>query len=62
MADYEYNVLPSDRWSVLEDYTGIRGHATSMRPESKGQLGEAFALSGIRLQQQLSGEYTDGTV
>ena len=33
-TDYEYSVLPSDRWSVLEDYTGIRGHATSMRPGS----------------------------
>ena len=31
-ADDEYNFSPSDRWSVLEDYTGIRGYATSMRP------------------------------
>ena len=33
-ADHEYNFPPIDRWSVREDYTGVRGHATSMRPGS----------------------------
>ena len=33
-ANHEYNVSPIDRWSVREDYTGVRGHAASMRPGS----------------------------
>ena len=30
-VDHEYNLPPIDRWSVKEDHTGVRGHATSMR-------------------------------
>ena len=33
-ADHEYNFPPTDRWSVKEDYTGVRGHAASMRSGS----------------------------
>ena len=33
-ADHQYNFLPTDGWSVKEDYTGVRGYATSMRPRS----------------------------
>ena len=33
-ADHEYSFPPTNRWSVREDYTGVRGHATSMRPGS----------------------------
>ena len=33
-ADHEYNFPPTDRWSVGEDHTGVRGHAASMRPGS----------------------------
>ena len=33
-ADHEYSFPPTDGWSVREDYTGVRGHATSMRPRS----------------------------
>ena len=34
MADHEYNFPPIVGWLVGEDYTGVRGHATSMRPGS----------------------------
>ena len=34
MVDHEYNFPPTDRWSVREDHTGVRGHAVSMRPGS----------------------------
>ena len=30
-ADHEYKFPPTDGWSVREDYTGVRGHAASMR-------------------------------
>ena len=33
-TDHEYSLLPTDRWSVGEDHTGVRGHAVSMRPGS----------------------------
>ena len=33
-ADREYSFPSTDRWSVREDYTGVRGHAESMRPGS----------------------------
>ena len=29
--DHEYSLPPTDRRSVEEDYTGVRGHAASMR-------------------------------
>ena len=32
--DHEYSFLPTDKWSVREDYTGVRGHAASMHPGS----------------------------
>ena len=32
--DHEYNFPPTDRWSVREDHTGVRGHAEGMRPGS----------------------------
>ena len=35
-VNHEYNFPPTDGWSVWEDYTGVRGHATSMRPGSSG--------------------------
>ena len=38
MADDEYKVPPSNRWSVWEDYTSIRGHATSMRPGYRASI------------------------
>ena len=41
-------------------YTYVRGHAVSMCPGHKGR--GAFALSGIRLQQQLPGECANGTI
>ena len=34
MADHEYSFLPTDGWSVREDYTCVKGHAASMRPGS----------------------------
>ena len=33
-ADHEYDFPPTNRWSIKEDYTGVRGHAKSMRPRS----------------------------
>ena len=33
-ADHEYSFPPTDEWSIREDHTGVRGHATSMRPRS----------------------------
>ena len=33
-ANHEYNFPPTDRWSVREDHTGVRGHAASMGPGS----------------------------
>ena len=30
-VDHEYNLPPTDRWSVGEDHVDFRGHATSMR-------------------------------
>ena len=33
-ADHEYNFPPTDRWSVRDDHTCVRGHAESMRPGS----------------------------
>ena len=33
-TDHEYNLPPTDRWSVREDHTGVRGHAASMHPRS----------------------------
>ena len=33
-ANHEYSFPPTDRWSVREDYIGVRGHAASMRPGS----------------------------
>ena len=33
-ADHEYSLPPTNRWSVREDHTGVRGHAASMRPGS----------------------------
>ena len=35
-VDDEHCFLFTDRWSVGEDHTGFRGHATSMRPGSQG--------------------------
>ena len=32
--DHEYSLPPTDKWSVIEDHTGVRGHAASMRPRS----------------------------
>ena len=34
MTDHEYSFPPTDRWSVREDYTSVRGHAASMHPGS----------------------------
>ena len=34
MADHEYSFPPTDGWSVMEDYTGVRLHVASMRPGS----------------------------
>ena len=31
---HEYSFPPTDKWSVREDHTGVRGHAMSMRPGS----------------------------
>ena len=36
MGDHEYNLPPTDRWSIREDHIGVRGHAASMRPGSEG--------------------------
>ena len=33
-TNHEYSFPPTDRWSVREDHTGVRGHAASMRPRS----------------------------
>ena len=33
-ADHEYSFPRTDGWSVKEDYTGVRGHAASMRLRS----------------------------
>ena len=33
-TDHEYNFPPTDRRSVREDHTGVRGHAAGMRPGS----------------------------
>ena len=33
-VDHEYNFPPTDKWSVREDYIGVRGHAASMRLRS----------------------------
>ena len=33
-VDHDYSLPPTDRWSVREDHTGVRGHAASMRPRS----------------------------
>ena len=33
-ADHKYNFPPTNRWSVRENHTGVRGHAVSMRPGS----------------------------
>ena len=33
-ADHEYGFPPTDRWLVVEDHTGVRGHAASMHPGS----------------------------
>ena len=33
-VDHEYSLPPTDRWSVREDHTGVRGHVESMRPGS----------------------------
>ena len=30
-VDHEYNLPPTDIWSVGENHTGVRGHAASMR-------------------------------
>ena len=40
--------------------TGVEGMLRTCVPDHKGR--GAFALSGIRLQQQLPSEHTDGTV
>ena len=31
MVGHEYNLPPTNRWSIGEDHTCIRGHAASMR-------------------------------
>ena len=61
-VDNEYCVSSTDRWSVGDDHTGVRGHVVGMRPGSQGLLGGAFALSRVTLQQQLSSEYIDGAL
>ena len=33
-TDHEYNFPLTDRWSIKEDHTNVRGHAASMRPGS----------------------------
>ena len=33
-VDHEYNLLPTNIWSIREDHTGVRGHAVSMCPRS----------------------------
>ena len=35
-VDDEYCISSTDRWSVGEDHTGVRGHAAGMRPGSQG--------------------------
>ena len=34
VLDHEYSLPPTNRWSVREDHTGVRGHAASMRSGS----------------------------
>ena len=53
MVDDEHSLSPTNRWSVGEDHIVFRVHAASICPG--GYLGGALTLSGIRLQQQLSG-------
>ena len=36
VVDNQYCVSSTDGWSIGEDQTGVRGHATGMRPGSQG--------------------------
>ena len=33
-ANHEYSLPPTDRWSVIDDHIGVRGHVASMCPGS----------------------------
>ena len=36
IVDDEHCVSSTDRWSVEEDHTSVRGHAVTIRPELQG--------------------------
>ena len=59
---FQHNISSSDRWSVREDHSDVRGYAESLCDGIQGELGYSFGTNGVRLQQQLLGQYRDGSI
>ena len=53
---------PQTEWSVREDYSDIRRYAESLCNGIQGELGYSLGTNGVCLQQQLSGQYTNGFI
>ena len=45
-----------------EDHSDVRGYAESLCDGIQGELGYSFGTDGVRLQQQLSSQYRDGSI
>ena len=59
---FQNSISFSDIWPVREDHSDVRGYAESLCDGIQGELGYSFDTNGIRLQQQLSGQYRDGSI
>ena len=53
---------PPDGWSVREDYSDVRRYAESLCNGIQGELGYSLGTNGVCLQQQLSGQYRNGSI
>ena len=53
---------PQNGWQVIEDYSNVRGYAESLCDGIQEELGYSFGTDGVRLQQQLSSQYREGSI
>ena len=52
----------ANRWPINEDHSDVRGYAKSLCDGIQGESGYSFGIDGVRLQQQLSSQYRDGSL
>ena len=59
---FQHNISSSNEWPVREDHSDVRGYTESLCDEIQGELGYSLGTDGVHLQQQLSGQYRDGSI